>query len=88
MDVMCYIFRTEKLGSLAIMTDLRHHSLWIIVIGDLSHVHHFLTSFLDLLYITEDGLQVVVDDARDMLIHVTSFGLIVIQSGENVVSRW
>jgi hypothetical protein len=47
------------------MTDQRHHSLWIIVIG------YFLTSFMDLLYITEDGLRVVTDDARDIFVCVT-----------------
>jgi hypothetical protein len=49
------------------MMDQTHHFLWIIMIGDLSHVHHVLTSFLDLLNITEDGLHVLADDARDVL---------------------
>jgi hypothetical protein len=41
------------------------------MIGDLSRVHHFLTNFLDILNITEDGLYVIDDDFRDVFICVT-----------------
>jgi hypothetical protein len=68
-NVMCYVFWTEELGFLAIMmTEQRHNFFWIIVIGDFSYFHHVLTSFLDLLYMTEYGLHVAVYGARDVLI--------------------
>jgi hypothetical protein len=69
------------------MMDQRHHYLWIIVIGDRSHVHNFLTRFLNLSYITEDGLHVVADDARDVFIRIMYVLLIVIQTSQNLVSR-
>jgi hypothetical protein len=66
-NVMCDIFQPEELGFLAINDDGPKASFFLDNHDRGSQSFpSFFTSFLDLLYITEDGLHVVVDNTRDI----------------------